>query len=55
MAVLARLREAPLLHSLVATQKRDVPWPVALRNTAAIVLPLAIGALTGHLDAGLGI
>ena len=55
MTVLARLREIPLLHSLVATQKRDVPWPVALRNTAAIVLPLAIGALTDHLGAGLGI
>jgi len=55
MAALARLRETPLLHSLVATQKRDVPWPVALRNTAAIVLPLAIGALTDHLGAGLGI
>src|SRR6185437_9019521 len=55
MAALARLRETPLLHSLVATQKRDVPWPVALRNTAAIVFPLAIGALTDHLGAGLGI
>ena len=49
------LREHPLLHSLLHTGKRDVPATVALRNTAAIVLPLAIGALTGHLLAGLGI
>src|SRR6185312_1021707 len=55
MTLLARLRETPLLHPLVATQERDVPWPVALRNTAAIVSPLAIGALTDHLGAGLGI
>lgn len=55
MSALQRLRETPLLHSLIATQKRDAPWPVALRNTAAIVLPLAVGALTGHLAAGLGI
>jgi uncharacterized membrane protein YccC len=49
------LREHPLLHSLLHTGKRDVPVTVALRNTAAIVLPLAIGSVTGHLLAGLGI
>jgi len=49
------LREHPLLRSLLQTGQRDVPATVALRNTAAIVLPLAIGALTGHLLAGLGI
>lgn len=49
------LREHPLLHSLLHTGKRDVPVTVALRNTAAIVLPLAIGSLTGHLLAGLGV
>src|SRR5690348_9280073 len=52
---LATLLRHPLLHTLVQTQRRDVPWRVALRNTAAIVLPLAIGALTGHLAAGLGV
>jgi uncharacterized membrane protein YccC len=54
MTLAARLRH-PLLHTLVKTQRRDVPWSVALRNTAAIVLPLAIGAATDHLAAGLGV
>ena len=49
------LREHPLLHSLLHTGKRDVPVTVALRNTAAIVLPLAAGTLTGQLLAGLGV
>src|SRR5690348_8246242 len=55
MSVLARLRDDPLLQTLLHTGKRDVPVTVALRNTAAIVLPLLVGALTGHLFAGLGI
>lgn len=55
MSLAARLQHRPLLHALVHTGKRDVPWTVALRNTAAIVLPLAIGALTNHLAAGLGV
>lgn len=50
-----RLHHRPLLHALVATGKRDVPWTVALRNTAAIVLPLAVGGATGQLMAGLGV
>ncbi|MBS0432025.1 MAG: FUSC family protein, partial [Proteobacteria bacterium] len=45
----------PLLHPLLQTQRPDVPWRVAARNTAAIALPLAIGAVAGHLDAGLGV
>lgn len=45
----------PLLRTLVQMQRRDVPWRVALRNTAAIVLPLAVGAASGHLAAGLGV
>lgn len=55
MTLAARLQHQPLLHALVHTNKRDVPWTVALRNTAAIILPLAIGALTHHLGVGLGI
>ncbi len=55
MSLTARLRESPLIHTLLQMQRPDVPWRVALRNTAAIVLPLAIGAATGHLAAGLGI
>lgn len=55
MNLAARLEHRPLLHMLVQTGNRDVPASVALRNTAAIVLPLAIGALTGHLFPGLGV
>ncbi len=55
MAIAERLQQYPLLHMLVHTNPRDVPATVALRNTAAVVLPLAIGAATGHLAAGLGI
>jgi len=55
MTPVPSLREHPLLHSLLHTGERDVPTTVALRNTAAIVLPLAVGTLTGHLLAGLGV
>jgi len=55
VTALTRLREDPLLKMLLHTGKRDVPVTVALRNTAAIVLPLLVGALTGHLFAGLGV
>jgi len=55
MSLAARLHQHPLLHPLLQTRRRDVPWQVVLRNTVATVLPLAIGASTGHLAAGLGI
>ncbi|MGH8213228.1 MAG: FUSC family protein [Rhodanobacteraceae bacterium] len=55
MTPAGRLRESPLLQTLLQMQRPDVPWRVALRNTAAIVLPLAIGAATDHLAAGLGV
>ena len=51
----ARMPHHPLLRPLLRTGRRDVPWGVALRNTVATVLPLAIGAGTGHLAAGLGV
>lgn len=51
----ARLQHRPLLHALVHTGKRDVPWLVAARNTAAIVLPLAVGQASGHLGIGLAV
>jgi uncharacterized membrane protein YccC len=41
------------LHSLGNLKPRDVPLRVALRNTAAVVAPLAIGIATGHEAAGL--
>ncbi len=48
-----------LRSSLVATLTRfrrpDVPVRVALRNTAAVVLPLAAGFATGHPLAGVAI
>ncbi|HEX7326561.1 MAG TPA: FUSC family protein, partial [Rhodanobacteraceae bacterium] len=55
MTFAARFEHRPLLHALVATGKRDVPWLVALRNTLAIVLPLALGGAIGQLEAGLGV
>jgi len=44
-----------MLRSLIEIKPRDVPLRVALRNTAAVVLPLAIGIASGHVAAGLGI
>jgi uncharacterized membrane protein YccC len=44
-----------VLQSLTATKRPDVPLWVVARNTAAVVLPLAIGMLTGHQEAGLAI
>lgn len=55
MNLAARVEHLPLLHTLVQTKRRDTPAIVALRNTLAIVLPLAIGAATGKLEMGLGI
>ncbi len=45
----------PLLQTLLKLKPRDVPIVVALRNTAAVTLPLALGVATNHLDIGLGI
>lgn len=55
MTLAARLQPYPLLHALVHTGKRDTPVTVAVRNTAAIVLPLAAGAAADHLLVGLGV
>ena len=44
-----------VLQSLTTTKRPDVPVWVLVRNTAAVVLPLAIGMLTGHQEAGLAI
>ena len=46
---------ATVVESLIKTKRPDVPIPVVLRNTAAVVLPLAIGLATGYPEAGLGI
>lgn len=44
-----------MLHTLIQIQPRDVPWRVALRNAAGVVLPLAAGIASGHVAVGLGI
>lgn len=44
-----------MLQGLVQLKPRDVPLRVALRNAAAIVLPLGIGIASGHVAAGLGV
>ncbi|HKT28631.1 FUSC family protein [Dyella sp.] len=46
---------ASVLQSLTATKRPDVPAWVVIRNTAAVVLPLALGMLTGHAEAGLAV
>ena len=44
-----------MLQSLIQLKPRDVPLRVALRNAAAVVVPLGIGIATGHVGIGLGI
>lgn len=44
-----------MLRALIDIKPRDVPMRVALRNTAAVVLPLAIGVATGHVAAGMAV
>jgi len=44
-----------MLRSLIELKPRDVPLRVALRNTAAVVVPLGIGIASGHVNIGLGI
>jgi uncharacterized membrane protein YccC len=44
-----------MLKLLLEFKPRDVPYTVALRNTAAVTLPLALGVATGHAGIGLGV
>jgi uncharacterized membrane protein YccC len=44
-----------MLKFLLEFKPRDVPHTVALRNTVAVALPLALGAASGHVGIGLGI
>ncbi|NID15264.1 FUSC family protein [Luteibacter yeojuensis] len=46
---------ASVIGTLIRTKRPDVPLRVALRNTAAVVLPLAIGLLLGYPQVGIGI
>ena len=42
-----------MLRSLIALKPRDVPFRVALRNTAAVIAPLALGLAFDQVPAGL--
>jgi uncharacterized membrane protein YccC len=55
MSTRAYSLRASVLQSLIATKRPDVPVWVVVRNTAAVVLPLAAGLLTGHQEVGLAI
>lgn len=46
---------AIVVDSLLTAKRPDVPVRVVVRNTTAVILPLAIGLLTGHPGIGLGI
>jgi uncharacterized membrane protein YccC len=46
---------ARILSVLLQTKRAEVPWRVLLRNTAAVIVPLALGIATGRIDVGLGI
>jgi len=49
------LSSVPMLKKLLELKPRDVPLIVGVRNTAAVVLPLAAGVVTGNLGVGLGV
>ncbi|MEZ2419505.1 FUSC family protein [Luteibacter sp. RCC_6_2] len=46
---------ASVIDTLIRTKRPDVPLRVALRNTAAVVLPLALGMWLGYPQVGIGI
>ncbi|NID03800.1 FUSC family protein [Luteibacter jiangsuensis] len=46
---------ASVIGTLIRTKRPDVPLRVALRNTAAVVLPLALGLMWGYPQVGIGI
>ncbi|HXD38440.1 MAG TPA: FUSC family protein [Rhodanobacter sp.] len=46
---------AHAIESLTQVKRPNVPWRVVVRNTAAVVLPLAVGMATGHQTIGLAV
>jgi uncharacterized membrane protein YccC len=46
---------ASVVDTLIRTKRPDVPMRVALRNTAAVILPLALGIYAGYPQVGIGI
>ena len=51
----ARSMGARALALLIQTKRAEVPWRVLLRNTAAVIVPLALGIAIGRVEIGLGI
>ena len=46
---------ARVLAVLLQTKRAEVPWRVLLRNTAAVIVPLALGVAAGRIAVGLGV
>ncbi|KJV37076.1 FUSC family protein [Luteibacter yeojuensis] len=46
---------ASVIETLVRVKRPDVPMRVALRNTAAVILPLVIGTAVGYPEVGIGV
>lgn len=46
---------ARILAVLLQTKRAEVPWRVLVRNTAAVIVPLAAGIATGRVGIGLWI
>ena len=46
---------ARILSVLLTTQRAELPWRVLVRNTAAVIAPLAAGIATGRVGVGLWI
>lgn len=55
MSASAYSLRAQAVDTVLRIKRPDVPLPVGLRNTLAVVLPLAAGLASGHLQAGLGV
>jgi len=51
----AGMTNESMLRALLELKPRDVPLRVALRNSAAVVVPLGLGIASGHVSIGLGI
>jgi len=55
MSVPAPRFHSYLLQEMLRLKPREVPYSVALRNTLGFLLPLVVGALSGHIEAGAGV
>ena len=55
MSASAYSLRAQAMETLLLVKRPDVPLQVGLRNTLAVVLPLAVGFASGYPQAGLGV